>query len=85
MCFIISAVSVLILSDNVNTIFDEFESSNLVVISIFSPFIEWIGGMSWLINILGSSGDIYMASKLLKYKKGCKIIDRSYGFDVVEN
>jgi hypothetical protein len=53
-------------------------------ISILSMMLPiWIGGMVFLINTLGSSGDMYMAFCLRKYNHKCKIIDRDYGFDVV--
>jgi hypothetical protein len=51
------------------------------IISILLPI--WIGGMLFLINTLGSSGDLYMAFCLKKYNYKCKIIDRDYGFDVI--
>ena len=50
-------------------------------ITILAP--NWIGGIIFLLNLLGSSGDIYMAITLFKYPVHSKIIDRSYGYDVI--
>jgi len=58
--------------------------SPVVLISSLGTIIGgWIGGMIFILNFLGSAGDIYMAAVLLRYKNGCKIIDRSYGFDII--
>ncbi|MDP4147496.1 MAG: hypothetical protein Q8936_24010 [Bacillota bacterium] len=40
--------------------------------------------MVYIINLLGSSGDIYMAFIMCKYDKNSKIIDKNYGFDVMQ-
>ncbi|MDF2673324.1 MAG: hypothetical protein K0R09_1589 [Clostridiales bacterium] len=50
-------------------------------ITILAP--NWFGELIFLLNLLGSSGDIYMAITLVKYPVYCKIIDRSYGYDVI--
>ena len=52
------------------------------VLSLFLP--SWLGEMVFLLNLLGASGDIYMALFLCKFNYQSKIIDRNYGFDVVE-
>ena len=38
----------------------------------------------FFLNLIGGSGDIYMALFLCRFSYDSKIIDRSYGFDVVE-
>ncbi|WP_154104997.1 hypothetical protein [Clostridium ragsdalei] len=43
----------------------------------------WLGEIFFIINLLGSTGDIYMSLYLLKYDKNAKIIDKPYGFDVI--
>lgn len=59
----------------------------LAPLIIISPIIiivsSWLGGLIFLLNLLGSSGDIYMAITLIKYPANSKIIDRSYGYDVI--
>lgn len=45
---------------------------------------NWLTGMVFLLNLLGSMGDAYMAASLCRYKRGCRIVDRSYGFDVID-
>jgi len=42
-----------------------------------------LGGIIFLLNLLGASGDLYMSFKLIRYDSNSKIIDRKYGFDVV--
>ena len=57
----------------------------LTAISILSLLLPgWLGRMIFLLNLIGSSGDIYMALFLCRFSYESKIIDRSYGFDVVE-
>lgn len=57
----------------------------LATISLVSLlFPVWLGGMIFLLNLLGASGDIYMALFLCKFNYESMIIDRSYGFDVVK-
>ncbi|MBU3182039.1 DUF3267 domain-containing protein [Clostridium psychrophilum] len=59
--------------------------SPLAVISILTLFLPlWLGGMTFFLNLLGASGDLYMALKLIKYDSNSKIVDRIYGFDVVQ-
>ena len=60
--------------------------SPLVVISVLSLLLPtWLGGMVFLLNLLGASGDIYMSLYLCKFGKDSKIIDRKYGFDVLNS
>jgi hypothetical protein len=55
-----------------------------IVISLLCLLLPfWLGGMVFLLNLLGASGDIYFTLLLLRYRKESKIIDRGYGFDVV--
>jgi len=57
----------------------------LTCISILSLlFAAWLGELIFYLNLIGSSGDIYMALFLCGFSYDSKIIDRSYGFDVVE-
>ena len=57
----------------------------LVAMSVLSLFLPLcVGGMIFLLNLMGASGDIYMSLFLCKFNYESKIIDRSYGFDVVE-
>jgi len=42
-----------------------------------------LGGIIFLMNLLGASGDLYMSFKLSRYNSNSKIVDRKYGFDVV--
>ena len=59
--------------------------SPMVVISLLSLLLPiWIGGMVFILNALGSCGDLYMAITLSKYDWHSKIIDKSYGFDIIE-
>lgn len=59
----------------------------ITLISLLSLFILhfnfFIGSMIFLINYIGSSGDVYMAISLISLKKDCKIIDRKYGYDII--
>jgi hypothetical protein len=58
--------------------------SPLIVLSILLlPLGGWVLNTAFLLNTLGSSGDIYMAATLLKCPRGCRIVDRAYGYDVV--
>jgi Protein of unknown function (DUF3267). len=45
---------------------------------------SWLGGMIFFLNLLGASGDIYMCLYVFRYKYYNKIVDRKYGFDIVE-
>ena len=56
----------------------------VTVISIISLFIPGvIGGLIFILNLSGSTGDILMALYLCKFNNNSYIIDRKYGFDVV--
>lgn len=58
--------------------------SPIVVISLLSLLLPtWIGSMVFLLNALGSCGDLYMAIALSKYDSHSKIIDKNYGFDII--
>ncbi|MBU3198433.1 DUF3267 domain-containing protein [Clostridium estertheticum] len=58
--------------------------SPVTIISLLSLLLpHWISGMVYFLNLLGSSGDLYMASLLIRLKSESGIIDRKYGFDVV--
>lgn len=56
----------------------------LIISLICLPFNNFFAGMSFIINLAGSSGDILMALSLLAYSNECRIIDRRYGYDVIE-
>ena len=58
--------------------------SPMVIISVLSLLLPiQIGGMVFILNALGSCGDLYMAIALSKFDSHCRIIDRCYGFDVI--
>lgn len=42
-----------------------------------------IGAIIFLLNLVGSTGDLLMALYLCKLNKSCYIVDRKYGFDAV--
>lgn len=44
---------------------------------------SWIGSLIFIMNFLGSFGDIYMAIGLLKHPSTSKVIDTSYGYKLV--
>lgn len=50
------------------------------LLSITLPFK--IALQIYLLNLLGSSGDLYMAFWLCRLKNNARIIDKTYGFDV---
>lgn len=57
----------------------------LTVISLYSLLIPgYIGTLIFLLNLLGSTGDLLMAFYLCRSNENSYIIDRSYGFDVIE-
>jgi uncharacterized integral membrane protein len=59
--------------------------SPMVIISLLSLLLPIeIGGMVFILNALGSCGDLYMAIVLSKFDSHCRIIDRNYGFDVIQ-
>lgn len=56
----------------------------LTIISLISLLsINWIFQLAFFLNLLGSTGDLYMAFLIGRYNKDAYIIDRKYGFDVV--
>lgn len=55
----------------------------LVSLSIASIVMAEYSGIIFILNLLGSSGDIYMAFSLLKVKPENRIVDREYGYDVI--
>ncbi|HEY5563250.1 MAG TPA: DUF3267 domain-containing protein [Clostridiaceae bacterium] len=56
----------------------------LVIISILSYVMQsYLGGIVFILNLLGSSGDVYMALVLVKYNNSYSIVDKSYGFSII--
>ena len=59
----------------------------LMVISVLAfammIFNYWTGNILFILNLLGSSGDIYMAVSLSSYKYNSSIVDKPYGFDIL--
>lgn len=56
----------------------------VTIISLGSVFIlGCIGYSIFLLNLLGSTGDLLMAFYLCRSNKNSYIIDKSYGFDIV--
>ncbi|MBK5240149.1 DUF3267 domain-containing protein [Clostridium sp.] len=56
----------------------------VTVMSIASLLLPTsLGGVIFLFNLLGASGDLYMSYRLMKCHFNSKIVDRIYGFDVV--
>jgi len=59
--------------------------SPLVVISLISLLLSpWLGGVFFILNIVESAADIYKAINLCKLNWNCKIVYKSYGYDVEE-
>lgn len=57
--------------------------SPLISISLPAYFVpHWLVSMVFVLNVLGSSGDILMFLYLC-FKPRCNIIDREYGFDII--
>lgn len=58
--------------------------SPLVVISLISIFMPpLIGSIVYLLNLFGSSGDIYMVLLLTRFPSNSQIIDKYKGFEVL--
>ncbi len=58
----------------------------VTIISFGSVFIPgYIGYSIFLLNLLGSTGDLLMALYLCRSNENSYIIDESYGFDVVDS
>lgn len=57
----------------------------LTILSVASIFINgWLGIMVYSLNVLGSAGDLMLALEICKLSYKSRIVDRSYGFDVIE-
>lgn len=58
--------------------------SPVVIISIVSLLIPYpIGALIFIINLLGSCSDLFMAFSICKYPPNCRFIDRFYGYEIV--
>lgn len=56
----------------------------VIVISVLACiFDREIGGIIYFLNLLGSTGDILMSFTLIKCNYKSKIVDRSYGYEVI--
>lgn len=56
----------------------------VTIMSLATLFLPaWMGSTIYILNLLGSTGDLYMSFYLLKYTRDIRIIDRTYGFDVI--
>ena len=56
----------------------------VVFISLVSLLLpSSIGGLIFILNLLGSTGDLYMAFYLCRLKSNSYIIDKIYGFDII--
>lgn len=57
----------------------------LTLISLATLLIPGeFGAIIFLLNFLGSTGDLIMALYLLRTSSRCYIIDRKYGFDIID-
>lgn len=57
----------------------------VTIISLLTVLLETtIGRVIFILNVLGSTGDIIMAIYLCKGNSDSYIIDRNYGFDIIE-
>jgi len=55
-----------------------------ITISIIALLIgTHLGITVFVLNLLGSTGDLLMTLFIIRYKSTIKILDRDYGFDVV--
>jgi hypothetical protein len=54
----------------------------LSIIGLVCPY-PYIKIFSFL-NIIGSTGDLYMALKVIRYNKNCYVADKPYGFDIID-
>lgn len=58
--------------------------SPLILISLFCLLCDYrLGGMIFYINLLGSTGDLWMAATVLKHGRKAMIVDRNDGFDII--
>jgi hypothetical protein len=56
----------------------------ITIISLTSLLLPtWIGGIIFLINLLGSTGDLIMSFYLCLTNSNSYILDTSYGFEVI--
>jgi hypothetical protein len=56
----------------------------LTTISMMSLLIAgWLGGLIFLLNLIGSVGDLYIAFRLISLGFNSYIINRPYGFEVL--
>jgi len=59
----------------------------LMSISVLAAVIilinYWVGSLLFILNLLGSAGDICMVFSLCKYNYKSRIIDKAYGFDIL--
>lgn len=56
----------------------------ITLITILSLLFGDIGKIICFVNIVGSSGDACMATFLAIYGRGFNIVDRKYGFDMIQ-
>jgi hypothetical protein len=58
----------------------------LIILTCICLFFDnYLTNMGFIINLLGSSGDIIMAATVIRYSNKSKIIDKSYGYEVVKD
>lgn len=58
--------------------------SPVVILSLLSLILPvWLGSLIYVLNLLGSTGDICMGICLCRYNYRNSFIDREYGFDIV--
>lgn len=58
----------------------------VTVISIFSLLIPmWLGGIVFILNLLGSSGDLLMSFYLIRTDSSSYILDKAKGFEVIRS
>lgn len=56
----------------------------LTIISVLSIFMpKYIGGIVYILNLLGSIGDLLMVLYLCKSNDNSYVVDKSYGFDII--
>lgn len=56
----------------------------LVIISLVSLFLgNAFGGLVFIVNLLGSTGDLLMSLYLCKGNEKSYVLDRLYGFDII--
>lgn len=55
--------------------------TTISLISLLFP--TWLNSFLFVINLISSLGDIFMAFELIEYPCNSKIVDRAYGYDVI--